>query len=386
MKNNKLKICFITPAFPTFVCGVGDHIAKLCEELIKFNIEIHIITSKQIKVDKYYERLGIKFYTMIDKWDFAGWKKAYIISKKIGIDIIHFQYPIRYPSRRSLVLRFLPFTLPYVWLSLISGWKPKRIITIHEYYKVSSFAKIKIFFDMLFSSQIILVNQVDVLHVRGLINHSKISYIPIGPTIQTTKYSKEIIKKFKTKNNLNENFLLAYFGFIDKTKGFEDIIMALNILKMNYPEIRLLVVGETQSSTYLDQLKELIKELDLDKQIIWTGYVAEKDVGLYLQASDLVVLPYLSGATSNRSTLLVPLLLELPILSTYVYGITPKQFQDKMLLVSPKSPNKLAEKIDNLIIYPNKRRKLVESAKELSQMFNWSDIARKTMKIYDKTI
>ncbi len=386
MKKTKLKIGFITPAFPTFVCGVGDHIAKLCEELIKLDLEVYVITSKQVKIDTYYQNLGINFYPVIEKWDFVGWQKAYKLSRKLCFDIVHFQYPIRYPGARSFILRFLPFTLPYVWFSLVSGWIPKRVITIHEYYKVSFFAKIKLFLDILFSSNTILVNHADVLRMNKLIIPRKYTYVPIGPTIKMIKNSRETIIKFKNEKKLNSDYILAYFGFIDKTKGFEDLIRALNILKSKHKNIKLLVVGETQSSKYLNQIKETIKELNLERNIIWTGYISEKEVCLYLQASDLVVLPYLSGATSNRSTLLVPLLLESPILSTYVLGITPEKFQKKLALVPPASPEKIALKVEDIKLHPKKNHILKKSARELSSMFNWADIAKRTNDIYYESL
>ncbi len=113
--------------------------------------------------------------------------------------------------------------------------------------------------------------------IRSYIGAEKINKIDLE------KHS-ELSKKYIIENN----FTIGIFGRIEKEKGQYLLIEAIEKLRANKLNIKVLIVGHAMSEEYLNELKEYIKKFELQDKIVFTGFTNE--VQNIMQICDLVVL------------------------------------------------------------------------------------------------
>ncbi|MBN2468845.1 MAG: glycosyltransferase family 4 protein [Deltaproteobacteria bacterium] len=108
--------------------------------------------------------------------------------------------------------------------------------------------------------------------------------------------------------------VLGNVGFLEENKGQKWLIQAMATVVKRYPEIRLFILGTGRLES---QLRALVKELDLERTVIFTGY--RNDAGSFFNVFDLVVAP--SVEEGLNSSILDALALELPVVATTAGGI-----------------------------------------------------------------
>ncbi len=111
-------------------------------------------------------------------------------------------------------------------------------------------------------------------------------------TIDTERYkipSKQEIKKMKDELNINNEFIIGSVGrmFI-KQKGFDILIRAFKKILDRDIKIKLVLVGSGKDEKLL---KDLATSLNIEKQIIFTGY--KEDAYKYMRMMDLFIMPSL---------------------------------------------------------------------------------------------
>ncbi len=96
------------------------------------------------------------------------------------------------------------------------------------------------------------------------------------------KYDKKIKEKYKIKD-----FLLLTVSRLNKRKNIPDQIKAMSLITKKFPNIRLLIVGKGKEET---NLKLLIKKYNLEKNIIFLGFVEEKELPKLYATADIFIL------------------------------------------------------------------------------------------------
>ncbi len=151
-----------------------------------------------------------------------------------------------------------------------------------------------------------------------------------------------------------KNFTVGYVGRLEKVKGVEYLVMAIDALKEKIPEIDLVVVGEGSEKA---QLVWLAEQLNLRGKVKFVGY--KDDYIGWLKDFDVFVLP--SVKESLGIILLEAMACGCPGVASRVGGVVEVVEHEKTgLLVEPKSSAALVEGI--LRIYNEKE--LVAGMKE----------------------
>jgi glycosyltransferase involved in cell wall biosynthesis len=134
---------------------------------------------------------------------------------------------------------------------------------------------------------------------------------------------------------------------------------------------------------YAQYSRTLIDELGLAERVLWTGFTTPAQVSANLLASDICVLPYRDGASFRRGSFMAALIHGLPIVSTRPEVPLPELADGQNIaLVPPDDAEALADKIVALAASPEQRARLGAGAAELSKLFRWDSIARKTLEVY----
>lgn len=160
-------------------------------------------------------------------------------------------------------------------------------------------------------TRFVVMDQIIKKRLSTLVDKHKIVNLPFW--IETKKYR---LSHSASKDKLGfkrTDFLLVSFGFITYYKGSDWIIDVVKEIRKEhkFAHIKLVLAGgEAYSlqhkSYYQEYYQKLIDSVKDDANITITGFVAEKDIGLYLTAADLVVLPYrgLIGASGTLTHVL----------------------------------------------------------------------------------
>lgn len=180
-----------------------------------------------------------------------------------------------------------------------------------------------------------------------------------------------------------DTVLVAYFGLLSASKGLDVLIDALG----HVPHARLLVIGgeapAAHDQQYAQQIRALIAEEPLARQVIWVGHASEADVSGHLLAADVAALPFADGASFRRGSLLAALTHGVPIITTTPHSpltsdIGGARLADGVnaLLVPPGDAVALAGAIERLRTDSALRARIGAAGRALGGHFTWDAIAQ----------
>ena len=208
-------------------------------------------------------------------------------------------------------------------------------------------------------------------HVRKINKNARIFDLP------------EAINKiyFEKEWNPQKGISLVFVGTVIKRKGIEDLISSLCIVKNDFPEIKLKIIG-SGTTKYHIKLQKMIKEKSLSSNVIWLGNRSPEEIALELSISNIFVLPTLIDNSPN--SLAEAMALGIPSIATNVGGI-PSMITDKYdgMLFERNDVNMLAKIIKELIVDKSLQKKLSSNAQKRVFERNYpSKVAIKYVEIY----
>ena len=81
--------------------------------------------------------------------------------------------------------------------------------------------------------------------------------------------------------------IITTLARVEKRKGHKFVINAISELRSKFPNMLYLVAGK---GPYLDEIKKHVKILDLEKNVIFLGWITEPEKSLVLQSSDIFIM------------------------------------------------------------------------------------------------
>ncbi len=239
----------------------------------------------------------------------------------------------------------------------------------------------------------------------------RVRLIPIGSNISDNPPGDYDRAAWRIAHDIEPTTtLLAYFGFLNSTKGLDDLLRALVMLReqddpslLSGQAFRLMMVGgglgssdPTNRSTAA-QLDALARELGVQGALLWTGYLPPREVSAALRSADIAVLPYSDGASFRRGSLLAALEHGLPVVSTRPVGTMddgrwttdggPGLVDgENVMLVAPGNADALAKAVRQLMDDSELRAKLSVGAQDLARSFSWERIAVMHEELYTELL
>jgi glycosyltransferase involved in cell wall biosynthesis len=307
------------------------------------------------------------------KWSLETAKNIFANLKSLKVDIINLQYtPSMYTSGFKI-------TWPY----LTKGF-PSTI----SFHTLWGGAKINYFFafNLLCASNGLIATNSEVVYLLKKyfpIFLRKSCHIPIGSNIfpgLIKKYDREKIKK-KYSIKLNES-ILAYFGMAYPGKGIHMLFETAKILMLKYKlHFKLFVIGGgiSDASEYIQKQKKFVQKLGLSNNVFFTGRIESSEVSELLNVSDVVVLPFTSGVSDRRGSLIAALDHNKAIVTTKP-SIAMDLFRNGENMIWPDQicAESFAVKVNDVLQDKFLRQRLENGAKDLARNYQWKDIAKKT--------
>ena len=239
------------------------------------------------------------------------------------------------------------------------------------------------------SSGVIVTNREDQLELEAHKEISRLSLIPIGSNISPTPPPDYDRDRWRSKWGVKSNeTLLAYFGFLNESKGGKDLIRTCELLK-DAPVKLMMIGGRTGSSdptndAYAKEIDNLILASDLKERIFWTGYCPTAEVSANLMAADICLFPYRDGVSFRRGSLMAALAHGCSIISTEPrVKLEALRHGENIYLVAPAAPKAMAKAIRTLQGDDALRHKLAAGALSLARSFTWNAIAQQSLKLFE---
>ena len=221
------------------------------------------------------------------------------------------------------------------------------------------------------------------------IKDEKIKVIP--PAIDLTHFNPSVSgEEVKKQLNLNSNVLL-YAGDLAKSRGADVLIDALNKVKKQIPEVKLLFAVNMSLEKYKMkklEIKEKINSCGLNDDIIPLGIV--NNMPEIMAVSDVFIAPYtdIEGIADYPVSILEAMAVGKSVIASKVGGIPEIiAHQKNGLLVRPNDPVELANAIIYLLNNKEEAIKMgFEGAKLVSEKFKTEIVVDKLERIYGEVI
>jgi len=194
--------------------------------------------------------------------------------------------------------------------------------------------------------------------------------------------------KYSSRKKLNipkEYKILMYSG-ISFRQGIENLIYSMKNFDKN-DKVMLYVVGGLPEQVV--KLAKVSKKLKLDNRIVFVGSVPHQSVSDYLNASDLLILPYSRNNFTEYLTsplkLFEYMAVKKPIIATKVgcfKGILKNG--ENALLVEPDNPKALLEGVKRILKDEELAKRIAKNAYEDSKKYTYDERMSKIGKILYK--
>jgi glycosyltransferase involved in cell wall biosynthesis len=163
--------------------------------------------------------------------------------------------------------------------------------------------------------------------------------------------------------------------------GIDTLIESANIAVKKNPKIVFLVVGKGPD---LNNVQMKIKQLGIENNFRFTGFVKDEDLPFYYNAADFFVLPSKSGE-GLPLVALEAMACGLPVIATDVGGISEILMEDYGKLVPPNQPELLAKAVLEFSNIDLSSRKL-ELRAVMEEKYSWDKNVERLVEIYEELI
>ncbi len=406
-----MKVAFLTGEYPPMQGGIADHTACLAHHLARLGLSPAVVVGDRWRETVTQEAAAADYlpsgglHVVTPGWGWRCWPGVMRFVRAHRPDVLHIQYQAaafelggwvnwlpwylklwRVPTR--LVTTFHDLRVPYLFPK--AGWLRWQAMRVLARY----------------SDGVICTNREDLhtleraLDVAALPQAGRsrplLTLIPLGsngevsppPGFERTAWRRQYGVEADT-------VLLAYFGFLNESKGGEELVEALALLRQQGLDARLLLIGgevghaDPTNVAYAERVQALIERHGLANVVYRTGYTDLAGVSANLLAADIVVMPYRDGVSFRRTTLIAALLHGRPVVSTHPSdpALLPEiEPGHNMLLAPPHNAVELARTIVPLAEDAALRRKLALGAEELGALFEWGHIAADTRALYERVL
>lgn len=173
--------------------------------------------------------------------------------------------------------------------------------------------------------------------------------------------------------------ILLFVGRLDKEKNIDTIIQALKIIA-NKTNVHLVITGIGAEQK---KLMNLIKTLDLNSKVTFTGFVLDSDLPNLYAISACFVIP---GEAELQSIATMEAMASgLPILAANTVAL-PELIDGNGYLFDPKNPDNLANLIEKIFKNDNLRRQMGQKSLEIIQKHDIEKVINKFEDIYRQII
>lgn len=189
------------------------------------------------------------------------------------------------------------------------------------------------------------------------------------------KPSQKDLENTKKKFDLNCDFLL-YTGVWRDHKNVVGLIKGFSKIKEG--SLKLVITG--REDPFYPEVKEIVKALNLEKDVIFTGLVPEEELlSLYHLCKAYVFPSFYEGF---GLPVLEAFACKKPLICSNKSSLQEIAGKENAEFFDPYDVDDMAEKIERVLNDENLQNKLVENGQKRLKDFSWKKMAQETLEIY----
>jgi glycosyltransferase involved in cell wall biosynthesis len=187
----------------------------------------------------------------------------------------------------------------------------------------------------------------------------------------------EAITTAKSKFGIDGDYIL-YTGTLEPRKNIPALIRAYAQLRHEAKITHRLVLAGKKGWLY-DEILESVRTLGLEKDVIFTGYVADEDMLYLYNGAELFVYP--SFYEGFGLPPLEAMACGCPVVTSNTSSL-PEVMGDAGLMVDPNRPEELAEAMWRILDNGELRSELRAKGLQRAAEFSWQRCAEETLAVY----
>ncbi len=364
--------------------GLGRYSQKLIEELEKIDFENqYVIFLSPHNFEQYTPQnpnfrkicVDITWYSWKEQWQFPRILKRYKIDL---MHFLHFNVPVLYrgpfiTTIHDLILLDYPthkaskLSLPYYWLKYlaylltirVTTWKARHIIAISDFTKDS----IEKHFRGTANKTTRIYNGID-LEKFNPVNKGEFSY-SLFPMIIPGKFFLYVGNVYPHKNI--EGLLRSFRRMVNDSEVDSDI--------------RLVIVGKTDY--FFERVIALSRKLKLQDRVVFPGFVPDDQLLQLYEDCMCYVFPSLHEGFGLPP--LEAMAMGAPVLIANSTCL-PEVFGPDVAYMDPHDEEDMYQAMKGVTRNPDFKQQQNQVAEQLLNKYSWSDMAKKTRELYNKTM
>jgi glycosyltransferase involved in cell wall biosynthesis len=310
--------------------------------------------------------------------------EVFIVPRYVG-HLSIFRYLIRFSKGYDIIhLHELDPEAVFACYFASCLFRSRGVLTIHQFGETSIPKG-------LFARRIIVhcLKHLDtVICVSNYIASEYLRIVGSGGTVPVVIYNGVNVRLFdpltdagyvRSKENLDGKKVILFVGRLIEKKGIGYLLQAFSMLRLRMNHLALVICGDGPMKRYL---QSRVKEMKLDKEVIFPGFISNHLLPFYYAAADVCVFPSLSEAFGI--VIIEAMSMEKPVLASAVGGII-EIIQDghNGLLVPSGDVERLFASLERLLKERSFSRRLgFQGRKTVVEKFTIERMIRETLDAY----
>ena len=211
------------------------------------------------------------------------------------------------------------------------------------------------------------------------IHPERVDVVPLGVDLNVYRTGQAPKSFHETYGLRADRRYLLYVGSQDPRKNLPTLFTAVKRLRLNLPDVRLLIVGADRLLSN-NESHTIPEEDDRDDPLIrFLGHVPEDDLVKLYCISQALVFPSVYEGFGLPA--LEAMACGCPVIAAQASSL-PEVVGDAGCLVEPFNPDCWVEAISTVLEDRNARLRLIEAGLRRAQCFPWENTANQTVAVY----
>ncbi len=362
------KLCVqISGSFPPKTCGIGDYTSHLVRRMRAAGADVEVWTRALSPGGEAASPGGEHGRGLVAQWDGDNLRLLGRTLRAERPQVVHLQYEPGVYDSHPAILR-LPLLARRAGAAFVT--------TFHSLDGPSAWGRAHrlALLPLLLGSRDITVCSGRQHHILARIPRlrDRVHLVPIGSNIDPVP-----AVPFAAALGLR----LVYFGFVWRGRNIELLLRALAAVRARDPQATLEIVGGLRDDDYHRALLHLAATLGVASHVVFSGDLKAPDVSQALHRADIALLPYATGVSTGRGTLMAALAHGLPLVTSTVPDNLSLLFQhgENMMLAPVGDDARFVAHTVVLASDSTLRAHLAAGASRLAPHFDWARIAHQVL-------
>lgn len=203
-----------------------------------------------------------------------------------------------------------------------------------------------------------------------------VTYLAADESLSIDRNNKRI-SEVKKKYKISGKYILN-LSTINPRKNNKFLIKVFSNIAKAFKDYKLVITGKM--GWYYDDLFKQVERLGLEKRVIFTGYINNKDKNALYNGAEIFTFP--SIYEGFGFTVLEAMTCGIPVISSNASSL-PEVVGDGGILLSPSDELSWTRHIKEILTNKVLRRRLVQKGLKQSAKFSWERTARETIAVYE---